>query len=304
MSADVVVTAPVFMDLTFVGLEAIPKLGEERFAGALLRSPGGGAINAIGAARLGLRTALASPLGEDFEGRHIARVLEEEGISIHTREGARTATTVVMPYDGERAMVTFDPNLTARAEDVARFEPRAVIVGLHQLDLPPNGATVYATCGDDGAHLYARNLPGALDGAHALLVNTREGLVLTGAGTPEEVARRLGERVETAVVTLGPEGALACAGGEIVRAPGFDFEPVDTTGAGDLLCSAFVWADSSGADVETALRWAVLYASLSVTVATGAAGAVPLARLVEEGSNRGLPPLPEAALRDSRAPSR
>jgi sugar/nucleoside kinase (ribokinase family) len=67
---------------------------------------------------------------------------------------------------------------------------------------------------------------------------------------------------------------------------------VDTTGAGDLLCAAFVWADLAGADVETALRWAVLYGSLSVTVPTGAAGAVTLERLLEEGTTRGLPPLP------------
>ena len=52
-----------------------------------------------------------------------------------------------------------------------------------------------------------------------------------------------------------------------------------------------VWADLSGADLEVALRWAVLYGSLSVTVPTGAAGAVTLERLMEEGSARGLPPL-------------
>ena len=297
MSADVAVTATAFMDLTFVGLESIPGLGEERFAGALMRSPGGGAINAIGAARLGLRTALASPLGEDIEGRHIARELQEEGISVLTREGARTATTAVMPWGGERAMVTFDPGLTAQAEDVAGFDPRAVIVGLHQLDLAPAGATVYATCGDDGAHLFAGNIPPALDGARCLLVNTREGIVLTGAGSAEDVACELGERVEVAVVTLGPEGALARVNGGLVRAPGFDVEPVDTTGAGDLLCSAFVWAELRGADVETALRWAVLYASLSVAVPTGAAGAVTLERLLEEGARRGLPEF-EGAIRD------
>jgi sugar/nucleoside kinase (ribokinase family) len=66
---------------------------------------------------------------------------------------------------------------------------------------------------------------------------------------------------------------------------------VDTTGAGDLLCAAFVWADLSGADVEVALRWAVLYGSLSVTVPTGFAGALSLERLMAEGSSRGLPPL-------------
>jgi ribokinase len=298
MSVDVVVTATAFMDLTFVGLEAIPNLGEERFAGALMRSPGGGAINAIGAARLGLRTALASPLGEDIEGRHIARALQQEGIRVLTREGARTATTAVMPWAGERAMVTFDPGLTARAEDVARFEPRAVIVAIQQLDLAPQGAIVYATCGDDGAHLFAQNVPSALDGSRAMLVNTREGLVLTGASTPEDVARALGEHVEVAVVTLGSEGALAHVDGGLVRAPGFDLEAVDTTGAGDLLCSAFVWAELGGADVETALRWAVLYASLSVTVPTGAAGAMPLERLLEEGARRGLPDL-DGVIRDN-----
>ena len=66
---------------------------------------------------------------------------------------------------------------------------------------------------------------------------------------------------------------------------------VDTTGAGDLLCAAFVWADLAGADVEVALRWAVLYGSLSVTVPTGAAGAVTLERLMAEG----VDPRPAAA---------
>jgi sugar/nucleoside kinase (ribokinase family) len=76
-----------------------------------------------------------------------------------------------------------------------------------------------------------------------------------------------------------------------VRAPGFEMKAVDTTGAGDLLCAAFVWADLAGADVEVALRWSVLYGSLSVTVPTGAAGAVTRERLLEEGATRGLPPL-------------
>ena len=46
MSVDLAVATPAFLDLTFVGLEQIPAPGEERFAGDLLRSPGGGAITA------------------------------------------------------------------------------------------------------------------------------------------------------------------------------------------------------------------------------------------------------------------
>ena len=79
MSVDVVVTATAFMDITFIGLESVPRPGEERFAGDLLRSPGGGAINAIGASRLGLTAALAVPLGEDLDGRFIREALERGG---------------------------------------------------------------------------------------------------------------------------------------------------------------------------------------------------------------------------------
>ena len=65
---DLVVATPVFLDLTFVGLESLPALGEERFAAELLRSPGGGAITAVGAARLGLSAPVAAPLGDDVAG--------------------------------------------------------------------------------------------------------------------------------------------------------------------------------------------------------------------------------------------
>jgi sugar/nucleoside kinase (ribokinase family) len=60
MGYDLAVATPAFLDLTFTGMEALPALGEERFAGDLLRSPGGGAIIAVGAARLGLSTLPAT----------------------------------------------------------------------------------------------------------------------------------------------------------------------------------------------------------------------------------------------------
>jgi ribokinase len=299
VSVDVVVTATAFMDLTFIGLESVPRPGEERFAGDLIRSPGGGAINAIGAARLGLKAALAVPLGEDLDGRFIRDALEAEGIALSTSAGTRTPTTVVMPWGGERAMVTYEPLASTSAAEVAGFEPRAVIVALDQLDLVPDGVRGYATCGDDDARAFAAHPPRDLGRARALFVNQREALLITGEQTAEKAAERLGAEVEIVVVTLGPDGAMARAGGELVRVPGFEMETVDTTGAGDLLCAAFVWADLSGADLELALRWAVLYGSLSVTVPTGAAGAVTLERLLEEGSARGLPPL--ATHKETRA---
>ena len=291
MSVDVVVTATAFMDITFIGLESVPRPGEERFAGDLLRSPGGGAINAIGAARLGLSAALAVPLGEDLEGRFIRERLEQEGVALSTGAGTRTPTTVVMPWGGERAMVTYEPGASTSAAEVAGFEPRAVIVALDQLDIVPPGAAAYATCGDDDARAFEGHPPPDLDRARAVFVNRREALMITGAATAEEAAAQLGALAEIAVVTLGPDGAMAYSGGELMHAHGHAMRTVDTTGAGDLLCAAFVWADLAGEDVQTALCWSVLYGSLSVSVPTGAAGAVTLERLLEEAKDRGLPPL-------------
>src|SRR5262249_9856866 len=88
---DLVVATPVFLDLTFVGLESMPTLREEPFAGELLRSPGGGAITAVGATRLGLTTAVAAPLGDDVAGDLLRGLLAEEGVEVvATRSAPRT----------------------------------------------------------------------------------------------------------------------------------------------------------------------------------------------------------------------
>jgi sugar/nucleoside kinase (ribokinase family) len=289
MSYDLAVATPTFLDLTFTGLEALPALGEERFASDLLRSPGGGAITAIGAARLGLATALAAPLGNDVAGELVIEVLREDGIDIVERRAPRTPTTAVLPVGGDRAMVTVDPGVRASAADVAALAPRAVAVNLDLLYVVPAGADAYVTCGDDDARAFANRPPAQLSAARALFVSEGEALALTGAGNVEQAAAGLAERVPTVVVTLGARGAMAVIDGRRFEAPGFDAGPaVDATGAGDLLVAAYIWADQLDAPPEERLRWAVIYSALSVTTPTAAAGAMPLARLLVAGAAAGL----------------
>src|SRR3954471_20191099 len=87
---DLAVATPAFIDVTYVGLEALPGPGEERFARDLLVSPGGGAITAIGAARLGLATALVARVGSDGPGALVARELERMGVALPAERTDRT----------------------------------------------------------------------------------------------------------------------------------------------------------------------------------------------------------------------
>jgi sugar/nucleoside kinase (ribokinase family) len=294
VNVDLAVLTPAFLDYTFVGLEALPGPGEERFAGDMLRSPGGGAITAIGARRLGLSTALVAPLGDDLAGRFVRRELDAEGVIIGEPRGSRTPTTVVMPVGDERSMVTVDPGVRARAADLEPLSPRAVAATLEQIDIVPAGVCAFITCGDDDARAFAGRLPRVSRErrARALIVNRREASVLTGAPTVVEAAEQLTAVAEIAAVTLGPDGAVASYDGRSVKVDGCGELVIDTTGAGDLFAAALAWADLLGADPEVAIAWANLYAGLSVTAHTGTGGAVTRERLVEEGERRGLPPLP------------
>jgi len=286
---DLVVATPVFLDLTFVGLDGLPVLGEELFAADLMQTPGGGAITAIAAARLGLSTAIAAPLGRDEAGDVVRAALASEGVELVERSAARTPTTVVFPLSGDRAMVTVDPGVRASAADVAGLQPRAVALSLDQLYAVPEGANAYVTVGDDDARAYAGRPPALLGRARALFVNQREALGLTNELSVDAAATRLAEMVDTVIVTLGPAGAIAVSGGERCTASAqANVDPIDTTGAGDALAAAFIWADLHGAPTRSALEWAVLYASTAVGSTTGIGGAMTLGDLLAAGDARGL----------------
>jgi ribokinase len=122
-----------------------------------------------------------------------------------------------------------------------------------------------------------------------VFVNADEALRLTGRARLGDAANVLAEWADVAVVTRGADGALACTSDSLVEVPGVSVDVVDTTGAGDLFAAAWVWGEANGLDIEDRLRWAVLYASLSVRVPTGAAGAVTVDVLLAEGARRGLP---------------
>jgi sugar/nucleoside kinase (ribokinase family) len=297
VSVDLAVGTPAFLDLTFVGLESLPGSGEERFAGDLLRTPGGGAITAVAAARLGLGAALVAPLGDDLAGEFVRAEVEREGVLLPPTRRGRTPQTVVMPVGEERTMVTVDPGSRAGAADFAAFSPGAVAANLEQLDALPDGARAYVTCGDDDARAFAGRPPAALERADALFIESGDALVLTGLEHAGAAAAQLAVSVETVMILIGARGSVSIVAGELVEAPEFDAGPVvDITGGRDLLCAAYAWAQLRGADPVHALAWAQLHMQLAMRVPTATRGALSEADLLAEGRRRELAPPPGVAV--------
>jgi sugar/nucleoside kinase (ribokinase family) len=100
----------------------------------------------------------------------------------------------------------------------------------------------------------------------AFLPNAAEAMAYTRTDTAEEALSALTERVPIAVVTLGPDGAIATDQntGESVRVPGLATDALDPTGAGDVFVAAFATGTLAGWPLEYRLRFAVLCAGLSV----------------------------------------
>jgi sugar/nucleoside kinase (ribokinase family) len=291
VSIGVAVVGSPFLDLVFEGLPRLPGPGEEVVGRELHVVPGGTAIQAIGLARLGMSVALVSPRAEDLPGRLLAEALEREGVRWVGRPTARTATTAVLSAIEGTAMATTtagggEPDL----DGVAATGPERVVLSLGRAGLRPPGVPACIVTGsieiEAGASL--ADVPqGASD---VLVMNVREATSLTGEDDAADAARRLARHVDTAVVTLGADGAVGVRGGELAHAPAPSVPTVDATGAGDLFVAATVWATARDLALPSVLAWACLYASLSVSSPTALAGARRLHDLLEEGRDRGLTP--------------
>jgi sugar/nucleoside kinase (ribokinase family) len=83
-----------------------------------------------------------------------------------------------------------------------------------------------------------------------LFANGEEIIALMGESV-EESAAKIRDQAEIVVVKLGAEGSFCMCNGEMTRIGVRPSKPVDTTGAGDLYASGFIYGHMNGYDAET-----------------------------------------------------
>ncbi len=252
--------------------------------------PGGSAANqAAWLAHLGARVAFAGRAGAGDVGYH-RRELRRAGVQAHlvADADADTGSIVIMVEPGgERTMITDRAaNLRLRRSDIPDAlldgaavlhltgytfcEPSLLEVALSLLaDARRRGMAV--TIDPGSAAFLAAMAPGAFlrwtEGAAVCFPNRDEAAVLTGQSDPAAMAARLTGHYGAVVLKLGDQGCLvATPGGAPVPVAAPRADALDTTGAGDAFCGAFLsrWL-ADPADLAGAARFAVRIAALVVT---------------------------------------
>ncbi len=221
---------------------------------------------AIGLARLGLRVGYISGLGNDSLGRHIAQVLDREGVDrTHVGTDAEHATGFMIKSrndDGSDPKTEYFRRGSAASRLGVAHNPRAYCAASRHLHLtgiyvavsPSTRELVFELAADARAAgrsvSFDPNLRPTLWRTQAEMVECMnrlagfsdwvlpglaEGRLLTGRDSPEGIAAFYLDRgARGVVVKLGPEGAYFASATERGRAAGVPVKKVvDTVGAGD-----------------------------------------------------------------------
>lgn len=289
---DLLVVGDCNPDLVLAGASVRPAFGqgETWVEEARLVVGGTSSITACGAARLGLRTAMAGVVGDDLFGRFMLAELARMGVDtapMITDPGQPTGLSTVLVEPGDRATLTFRGTIGALAPAMVPDELLARTRHVHSggyflqgaaallTDVFQRARTAGATTSlDPGADPDGRwdgGLSGLLPHLDHLLPNDAEARALTGLASAEEAAIRLAAAGPAVLVKCGANGVLAAAGGEIHRASALPVDAVDTIGAGDSTNAGWLAGILHGWPAGRAARLAAICGSLSVRGAGGTA---------------------------------
>lgn len=276
MSA-VTVVGSVNLDLVATSPH-LPRPGETVTATSFVRYPGGkGANQALAAQRAGANATLIAAVGDDPQATEATLLLRRARVDLShlvTSELPTGMALITVDARGENQIVVVPGANGALRPD--QIDAAGADIVLCQLEIPMDAV---AAAGDTATGLFCVNAapakplpPTILDRVDVVIVNETE---------HSQLADDLAKTTALVVVTLGPEGAKAYRSGrQVAEAQPPTVLPVDTVGAGDAFCGAFVTALAEGMSVAGALGWGCAAGALATT-RPGAQPSLPTAEEIE-----------------------
>ncbi|WP_028312699.1 carbohydrate kinase family protein [Derxia gummosa] len=228
--------------------------------------PGGSPFNvAIGLARLGQPVGLLAGIADDFLGRRLAQVLEEEGVSTASLvplDAPSTLAFIQTAADGQPVYAFYGNGAADRLLTPDRLPPldpavRAIHLGSYASVVRPV-ADAYAALAarergrcvisyDPNVRLNVEPSKEAWRAkvdeltaiAHVVKISDEDIGLLYGDIEPAALALQwLARGVKLVIVTRGAEGAAAWTEGVHAEVPGVKVDVIDTVGAGDTFQAA------------------------------------------------------------------
>jgi ribokinase len=290
----VLVIGSINMDLV-VHAPVLPQLGETLMGEGFATHAGGkGANQAVAAARLGAQVSMIGRVGNDGFGCQLKAGLAAEGVDVqwvHETAGVSTGIAVITVSQADNAIVVVggaNQELTAADLDAAEAGFAQADVVLAQLEVPLATVAHAALLAERHGKPFILNpapaqaLPADLLQRCALLTpNEYELAVALGPAHKQlDWQAQMATLPGRVAMTKGGAGAYySQPDARLHHQPGFQVEPVDTTGAGDTFNGALAAFWPQG--VETAMRLACAAAALSVTQ-PGAQGGMPSRARLQE----------------------
>lgn len=272
------------LDLVTVGRVSVDLYPRESGVGfeaqqTFVKSVGGSPTNvAVGAARLGLRVAAVTAVGDDALGRYVGARLAAHGLDtryVQVQPGERTPLALVALNPPEHPEVAFyrglrppDASLPAELfEQVSRRAVRAVWVSHAALAPGTTGDALAAWLVDrvdrdagttlldldhrpalwSDPHLARQRAAEAIACCQVVVGNQAECTMALGVDDPDRAADELLRRgVRLAVVKLGGDGVLMATPDERFRIASRPVEVVCGLGAGDAFGAALVYGLLAG----------------------------------------------------------
>ena len=259
-------------------------------------SGGGSAANtAAGLARLGVPCRFVGTVGDDAAGRHAVAALEDAGVDASdvgvVRDESTVMVVVVVRPDGDRLIYVWPPRGGAHAalDEAAATDAVGGATWLHVSGIALRVTPAAESILDAMSLARRRDIPVSLDlnlrlenwgweaGFRTTITQAVERADVVLGAASDEICALAGVRDPTAacatlsdgrrlvVARMGERGSMAYEGGEVVSAPGFEVEVVDTVGAGDAFDAGFIAARIEGASVEEALRRGNAVAALTIS---------------------------------------
>ncbi len=263
----IAVIGSVNMDLT-VKADRHPGKGETVSGRELQYVPGGkGANQAVAAASLGGNVTMFGCVGEDAFADRLVENLWRNGVDashIGRIPGVSSGIAMITVAEGDNSIVVVPGANEYVTPDYLEERKNAILeagIIVLQNEIPMESVEYAAAIGREAGKVVIYNpapaapLPqGILENISYITPNEHEvSLLFPGGKDLDSLLEKQGGKL---IVTLGAEGAVAWADGNIVRIPARPARVLDTTGAGDTFNGSFAFGLASAYPVEEALRFA------------------------------------------------